>query len=138
MPSHGIVALVRNDLGEYLLLQDARKLMLGYWAPPHGRCESTDTSEEQCIVREVFEETGLTVTPLMKVFTQPADTKVKTVSFWLVEAGPAPIITLNRESSAYGWFDMEALLNLQLYPGTRTFFEKVVSGEVKLDHDEPA
>ncbi|WIG58343.1 MAG: hypothetical protein OJF49_001089 [Ktedonobacterales bacterium] len=136
MPSHGIVALIRNDLEQYLLLEDAREPMLGYWAPPHGRCEPTDTSEEQSIVREVLEETGLTVTPLEKVFTQPADTKVKTVSFWLVHAASASTIGLNDESSAYGWFDIESLLKLRLYPGTRTFFERVLNGEVRLGQDE--
>jgi hypothetical protein len=45
--THGIVALVRNKEGKFLLLEDARELMKGHWAPPHGRCVSTDESEGQ-------------------------------------------------------------------------------------------
>ena len=122
--SHGIVALIRNERGEYLLLKDSREPMLGHWAPPHGRCKASDTSEEQAVMREVLEETGLTVKPLKKIATQAADTKVKTVSFWLVQAESTDNIRLNEESSAYGWYDTASLLRLELYPGTRSFFER--------------
>lgn len=83
-------------------------------------------------MRETKEETNLDVTPVRAVLTQPADTKVKTVSFWLVrhEGGT---IELNEESSQSGWFNPEEALRLQLYPGTRLFFEKVIRGEIALD-----
>lgn len=105
--------------------------MKGKWAPPHGRCESTDQSEENGVVREVKEETGITVTPLRKVHTQPADTKVKTVSFWLV-ATTETEVTLDEESSSYGWFTLDEALQLPLYPGTKSFFEMVKRGEASL------
>jgi ADP-ribose pyrophosphatase YjhB (NUDIX family) len=105
--------------------------MKGYWAPPHGRCEDTDPSEEYGVMRETKEETNLNVTPVRTVLTQPADTKVKTVSFWLVkhESGT---VELNEESSRSGWFNPEEALRLQLYPGTRLFFEKLINSEIIL------
>lgn len=131
LSTHGIVALVRNTSGKFLLLEDAREQMRGRWAPPHGRCESADESEEAGVVREVKEETGIVVTPLHKVHTQPADTKVKTVSFWLVATTDTKV-TLDEESSAYGWYTVEEALKLPLYPGTKSFFEMVKGGEVPL------
>jgi ADP-ribose pyrophosphatase YjhB (NUDIX family) len=116
-----------------LLLKDSREPMLGCWAPPHGRCEASDTSETAGVVREVLEETGLKVVPVKRVFTQAADTKVKTVSFWLVKAELAAPIRLNNESSAYGWYSVKTLLKMRLYPGTRTFFKRVLAGEIKLE-----
>lgn len=137
LSSHGIVALVRNDEGKYLLLEDAREAMQGKWAPPHGVCEQTDESEEKGVVREVYEETGLRVTPIQKIHTQPADTKVKTVSFWLVQAENAENIRLDAESSKYGWLTIEVALRLPLYPGTKTFFENVKLGKILIYQDRP-
>jgi 8-oxo-dGTP pyrophosphatase MutT (NUDIX family) len=132
LSSHGIVALVRNKDYRFLLLEDGRAEMRGHWAPPHGRCESTDASEEAGVIRETFEETGLNIQPVRKVLTQPADTKVKTVSFWLVDTLPGEITLDTEESSNYGWFTVDEALSLTLYPGTKLFFEKVLSGEIDL------
>ncbi len=81
LSTHGIVALVRNDDGKFLLLEDSRELMRGSWAPPHGRCEVTDESE----------------------------------------------------TSEFGWFSIDEALKIKLYPGTRTFFEKIKAGELPLE-----
>lgn len=129
MSNHGIVAIVIKD-NKYLLLEDDRELMLGYWAPPHGRCDSEDSNEENCVVREVFEETNLNSKPIKKLWTTKADTKVKTVSFWLVELIGGEIQIDKSESSRYGWFMLNECLKLKLYPGTKKFFELVKKGEI--------
>jgi ADP-ribose pyrophosphatase YjhB (NUDIX family) len=129
--THGVVALVRNNDGNFLLLEDAREATKGWWAPPHGSCEVADGREENSVIREVKEETNLVVTPLRKLLTQAADTKRKTVSFWLVETKDGEIV-LNDESSRSGWFTLDEALRLTLYPGTKTFFEKIQRGEISL------
>lgn len=128
--SHGIVAVIMQG-NKFLLLEDSRELMKGFWAPPHGRCDEKDASEEDSVVREVFEETGLTVKPIKNLWTTKADTKIDTVSFWLVNAVEGRI-KLDKESSDYGWFTLEECLKLKLYPGTRAFFEKVKGKEIQL------
>ena len=130
MEGHGIVAIIK-DGNKYLLLEDARELMLGKWAPPHGRCEVTDKSEADCVMRETHEETQLQIKPIKKLWTQEADTKVKTVSFWLVEVIGGEI-KIEEESSNYGWFTLDEALALNLYPGTQTFFELVKTGKVSV------
>ncbi len=49
-----------------LIVQDERLLMVSddgvYWYPPGGRLE-VDESLQECVAREVYEETGLTVNP---------------------------------------------------------------------------
>lgn len=132
LSTHGIVALVRNSAGKFLLLEDAREQMRGHWAPPHGRCEDSDITEENGVIREVKEETNLDVRPIKTVLTQPADTKVKTVSFWLVETDDHEV-RLDKESSQFGWYNLEEALKLLLYPGTKIFFEKVTRREVELE-----
>lgn len=132
LSSHGIVALISSIDGKFLLLEDSRELMKGLWAPPHGRCEKTDTSEEAGVIREVKEETSLVVEPIRKLLTQQADTKVKTVSFWLVKVIGSTTVTLNEESSQSGWFTIKEALGMPLYPGTKIFFEKMLMGEVDI------
>jgi 8-oxo-dGTP pyrophosphatase MutT (NUDIX family) len=131
LSTHGIVAIIKNSDGKFLLLEDAREQMKGRWAPPHGRCEDSDITEENGVIREVKEETNLNVTPIRAVLTQPADTKVKTVSFWLVETGDRDV-RIDEESSAFGWYTPKEALELMLYPGTKIFFEKVMRGEIEL------
>ncbi len=84
MDKHGIAAMVVKE-GKFLLLEDSRDPMSGYWGPPHGRCTPEDPSEWDCVAREVLEETNLNVRPTKKLWTTKADTKVESVSFWLVE-----------------------------------------------------
>lgn len=133
LSTHGIVAIVRNTENKYLLLEDCRQEMRGHWAPPHGRCEQKDENEEAGVVRETLEETGLNVRPVRKLLTQEADTKVKTVSFWLVDLSGGDMNIDESETSDYGWFTIEEASMMKLYPGTKTFFEKVVSGEINID-----
>jgi ADP-ribose pyrophosphatase YjhB (NUDIX family) len=132
LSTHGIVALVINEDGKFLLLKESRDLLNGAWAPPHGRCEATDNSEEEGVVREVKEEVGLDVKTVKKLLTQPADTKVKTVSFWLVELVGGELEIDPGEASESGWFTLDEALDLNLYPGTNIFFQKVKSGEIGL------
>jgi len=132
LSSHGIVSLVRNSQGQFLLLEDSREEMKGCWAPPHGRCENSDVYEETSVVRETLEETGLKVTPVKKLLTQAADTKVKSVSFWLVDWTEGELNIDPSESSESGWFTIPEASKLKLYPGTKIFFDKVMKGDIEL------
>jgi len=131
MKNHGVVAVIVND-GKFLLLEDSRELMLGFWAPPHGRCDPKDKSEMDTVIREVFEETHLTVKPLRKLWTTEADTKLKTVSFWLANVIDGVLELDKRESSRFGWFTLDESFGLKLYPGTKRFFELVKKREIQL------
>jgi phosphoglycolate phosphatase-like HAD superfamily hydrolase/ADP-ribose pyrophosphatase YjhB (NUDIX family) len=128
--SHGIVAIIRNHREEVLLVREARKNnpYFGYWSGPHGRCRPEDVIEEETVVREVCEECGVQVKPTKKVYTRPADTKVKTVSFWLAELSgdnstPRPA---NHETDEIAWVSLDAITARQipLYPGTEDFFHR--------------
>jgi 8-oxo-dGTP diphosphatase len=52
--------IVLNEDGRLLLIERAHPPSAGSWSVPGGRCHAGETAEEAC-VREVAEETGLTV-----------------------------------------------------------------------------
>ncbi len=131
LKNHGVVILIR-DKDKFLLLKDSRELMLDFWAPPHGRCEEADKNEQDTVKREALEETGLNTAPIKKVWTTEADTKIKTVSFWLADVIDGEICIDKNESSEYGWFTFEEALKLKLYPGTKRFFNLVKDGEISI------
>jgi ADP-ribose pyrophosphatase YjhB (NUDIX family) len=59
-------AVVRDDAGRLLLIQRGHDPHRGLWSLPGGRIEPGESPEE-AVVREVREETGLTVSPLRPV-----------------------------------------------------------------------
>lgn len=55
---------IENDHGEYLMLHRTKKqndLNAGKWIGVGGKFEADETPEE-CLLREIYEETGLTLT----------------------------------------------------------------------------
>lgn len=132
LATHGVVAVIRNQEGKFLLIEEARELLNGAYAPPHGKCKVSDLAEENSVIREVKEETNLNVRPIKKLLTQKADTKIKTVTFWLTDLIDGDIKMNSNEVLSYGWFNVDEALKLKLYPGTKIFFEKIKSKEIVL------
>lgn len=132
--SHGIVAVIRRN-GKYLLIKEARDLMHGHWGPPHGRVNpEEDQSEEDAVIRESKEETGLNVRPIKKITTVAADVKTKTLSFWLVEIiGDQNMVFDPAEVSESGWYTAEEASKLTLYPATKQFFSDILSDKLSVD-----
>ncbi len=54
-------AVIRDEAGRLLLILRGHEPGLGLWSIPGGRIEPGET-DEQAVVREVLEETGLAVT----------------------------------------------------------------------------
>jgi len=129
--SHGVVAVIKNESDKFLLIKESRKShpYIGHWSGPHGICKDEDILEEETVVRETQEESGLTVKPLRKLYTRAADTKVRTVSFWETEPISGDDLRFNschREVGAIAWYALKDIKSgkMPLYPGTRDFFNR--------------
>lgn len=108
----GADAVIYRD-GRYLLLQRAGGKSRPYlWCFPGGKVEPGETGR-QAVVREVREETGLTVEAVRLLYTD-RNVPGKVVECWECRerATSDPDITLNHEHVGYGWFTIKDLDNM--------------------------
>ena len=101
------IALIRDDRGRVLLVKQRGGPFAGAWLLPGGRA-ADDESAVHALVREVREETGLTMTDAVYVtgYRTSGDGYDLTV---LMYRGPAEG-TLGAESGSDArWFDVDAI-----------------------------
>ncbi|AOT69066.1 NUDIX hydrolase [Geosporobacter ferrireducens] len=124
---------------QYLMLHRIKKendVHHGKWIGLGGKMETGETPEE-CIIREVKEESGLTIhAPVLKgILTFP---KFKDDEDWYVFLFTANRFTGKIIESAEGvlqWVDKKEVLNLDLWEGDRLFLQwmeenKFFSGKI--------
>jgi ADP-ribose pyrophosphatase YjhB (NUDIX family) len=110
----GVAAIVRRDDGQILL---ERRSDCGWWGLPGGRVEPGESITEAA-VREVFEETGLTVriTGLVGLYSEPEErivTYPDNVVHLIDAAVAAEVVsgrlTISPESEELQFFDPQRL-----------------------------
>lgn len=134
-----VAAIIRNDEGEILFMLDANAKI---WSIPAGAIEPGETPA-QAVVREVWEETGLQVSPnhLLGVFggkefrwVYPDGNQVEYVAFvFECEVQGGMLQAIDGESAGFRYFSPYALPDLPVpypkemfYPRKteRTFFQE--------------
>mgnify|MGYP000465820057 CR=1 FL=1 len=100
--------LIENEKGEFLLIRD--RFSSGYWNLPGGGLEKGESGEE-AVIREVYEEVGITlsaVTPLIElVFEKGVKTDKIFVFTGLVQN---PSLSIQRfEVKDARWFSLQDL-----------------------------
>lgn len=133
-PLVGVGALIwRADTGQVLLVQRSREPSLGMWALPGGLVEIGETLAD-ALVREVAEETGLTVRPgpfigSFEPILRDDEGRVRFhyvvldyLALW--EAG---VPQAGDDAGAVGWFAPDALDALPMSPATRAMVHKGIA-----------
>ena len=139
-PNSLVVAasVVVEEFGRLLLVQRADS---GNWALPGGRMELGE-SIGQCAVREVMEETGLTieVTGIVGVYSDPghvikySDGEVRQ-QFNVCLIGQrvtGQAVLGDDESTAIGWFSPGELADLVLHPTQRLRLDDYLTGNLRI------
>ena len=129
-------AAVRNRAGELLLV---RRIDDGNWELPGGRIEVGETSR-QAVVREVAEESGITITltTLSGVNSDPSHILVDpdgsihqqlALCFHAVPADPDSVIPRpdGVETDAASWCDPAALAEMAMHPAMRLRLHNAVT-----------
>lgn len=99
-----VVAIVLNDAGQILLVNDYRR----GWELPGGLVEKGESVEEAAI-REVHEETGITIEPTQFRFVSH-DVSTDTFVFLLSGEYVAGTLRSSSETSDAGYFPIHAAL----------------------------
>ena len=112
------------DSGEILLVERGMAPWAGDWALPGGRVERGETLTEAA-VREVCEETALTVEPgelvgINQIIGDPHHYVVACFHARLVGEGEPAV---GSDAAAVRWFSLDALRTLRLVPGLLDFLD---------------
>jgi 8-oxo-dGTP diphosphatase len=103
--------LIEN--GKVLLIKRGREPFLGQWAIPGGRIEDNE-SAEQCAIREMKEETGLTVKieKLVGIYSEPnRDPRGIVAAAYLVKK-VGGILKSGDDAAQAKWFDLDKIPTL--------------------------
>ncbi len=128
---------IKNDRNEYLLLHRISKendLNEGKWIGVGGKFEEGETADE-CVVREVYEETGLTLTDyhLHGVIKFISDTWEDEDMYLYSATG---FIGTLKDSCAEGvlsWVSADKVLSLPTWEGDRYFIGPLLEGRDRID-----
>ncbi len=110
LPNAASVALVRD--GKVLLIKRAYDPYKGLWTLPGGRLEPGETIE-QCVIREVAEEIGVTIRNPRLVMTQSLG---RDLAFRLAVFVPPDFtgrITASDEIADHKWVEPSALISFR-------------------------
>jgi 8-oxo-dGTP diphosphatase len=108
-----VAAIIRREsrfLSEFLLGKRAlhKKSAPGFWSPISGKIESGE-SEADAVVRECFEEVGLTVQALRKITQHDMDGGRARLHWWLVDVLEGREFLKNDEHTELRWFSLDEI-----------------------------
>lgn len=104
-----VAAIIRRE-SSFLLGKRAphKKSAPGCWSPVSGRIEPGET-EADAVVRECFEEIGLTVEPRRKITQYDIDAGQARLHIWLVDIVIGQEILKNDEHTELRWFSLNEI-----------------------------
>lgn len=120
---------IENDRGEYLMLHRTKKendLNHGKWIGVGGKFEDAETPEE-CLVREVREETGLTLTDYrFRGIVTFLSNEWEGEYMHLFTARAQPGTLPGCPEGILAWIAKDDVLSLNLWEGDRIFLKELV------------
>ena len=129
--SAGIVVYYRDpENGKFLYL--LLHYIGGHWDLPKGKLEEGETLE-QAAMREVREETGLTVKPIsnfsdsISYYFRNQDREMvdKSVTFFVGEVDNKPDVMISHEHQGYEWLEVGPALKRLTYNNARNLLSMV-------------
>jgi YfiH family protein len=128
---------IKNENNEYLLLHRISKkndLNEGKWIGVGGKFEEGETADE-CVVREVYEETGLTLTKfhLHGVVKFISDTWDDEDMYLYSATGFTGTLKTSCEEGELAWVSADKVLKLPTWEGDRYFIEPLINGQDRID-----
>lgn len=113
-----VVAVIVNDDNKILLLKRSDfkdQWMPNKWALVGGAIDDKEKPEE-AVKREIKEETGLEIDKVTNILTIQRHKDSEETIFACRFDGESTEITLNKENSNYGWYDVSEMEFLDIVP----------------------
>jgi 8-oxo-dGTP diphosphatase len=120
-PDAASVALIDRD--KVLLIQRARAPWLGMWTLPGGRLEPGETAED-CVIREVHEELGLSVYALRPIMRLELGGSANFLLQVFATQAFEGAIVASDEVTAHRWVRVEAIGTLPTTPHLHEVLER--------------
>lgn len=120
----------KKNKQEYLLVLSIQPFgeFTGYYYVPGGHLEGQET-ETDCLKREIKEEINLEVTNLKKIAETKSDIKGEKVSWYECKVSSYDFELNKKELSNAGFFSQKEMQKLNIWPATKSFFEKYIFGK---------
>ena len=112
---------------EYLLVSSIQQFeeFSGYYYVPGGHLEGQET-ETDCLKREIKEEVNLEVTALKKIAQTKSDIKGEIINWYECKVSSYDFQLNKKELSNAGFFSQKEMKKLNIWPATKSFFEKYI------------
>jgi 8-oxo-dGTP diphosphatase len=136
MPPRGplreaVVAVITRGHEVLLIRRAAGVPDPGYWAPPSGNIELGE-SQEAAVIREVREEVGLMVRPVVKLWESVSSSGTHTLYWWRAEYVDGTLALNRREVADARWVDRAEIDAVEpLFPVDRAFFRAWREGTIR-------
>lgn len=119
----GVMVVIRKD-GKFLLGKVGKESPIhGKWGLLGGKVEPTETIEHT-VKREIFEEAGISVKVVKKLFETQGTFSTLIIHIFLADFASGELVRNKRELSELGYFSYEEALKLDLASLTRKVFEE--------------
>ena len=126
--------------GSTLMIHRIKKqndMHAGKWNGLGGKLEPGESPEE-CAIREIHEELGVTITPVRRVWRNVTPWNVK-LAWWLGRIDNGQSVAPNpTEVAAAHWVSVEEIREMpNLLESMPQFLDALESGEIDLDREHP-
>ena len=127
-----VYAIIRNEKGEFLLLRRSENSHSnpGKWDLPGGKLDREEILEE-AVVREVWEETGISIVPGEIAGYVTFELPEKRVIAIVYDGGYVIAdVKLSYEHTEYSWISLDKILEMNTSASLfQRFLQKVCHGE---------
>ena len=126
-----VVAVIIREREVLLIRRGADVPDPGYWAPPSGTIEPGE-SQEAAVIREVREEIGLTVRPVVKLWESASSSGTHMLYWWRANYVEGTLALNRREVADARWVDLAEIDAVEeLFPVDRAFFRALREGMIR-------
>src|SRR5499425_3264513 len=126
-----VVAVIVRGRNVFLIRRGAGVPDPGYWAPPSGTIEPGE-SQEAAVIREVREEVGLTVRPMVKLWESASSSGTHTLYWWRADYLKVTLVLNHQEVADARWVDLAEIDDVEeLFPVDRDFFRAWREGTIR-------